>query len=98
VPAVLADGGEQCVQQPDVGAAPLGMVFACQVCQIAFEQPSVELADVFDADRGEELREAGDRHQRSCSAGFQSQPTGQTQSDPAFGQIPQPGLLDPAEP
>ena len=71
---MLADRGEESVQQADVAAAPLGMAFVSQVCQVAFEQPSIQLADVLDADCGEELREPGDHNYRSCAAGFQAQP------------------------
>ena len=47
---------------------------------------------------GEELGEAGDRNDRSASAGFQAQPGRQPPPDPAFGQLPQPRLGNPGEP
>ena len=49
------DGSHQeSVQQSYVGAAALWMAFVPQVCQIAFEQLTIELLDVLDADRGQE--------------------------------------------
>jgi hypothetical protein len=94
---MLTDRDEESVQQSYVGAAALWMAFVPQVCQIAFEQLTIELLDVLDADRGQEPREPADRHHRPGASGFQAQSARQPQPDPALGQLPQPWLGDPVE-
>ena len=93
VPTMLADSGEEPVEQADVAAATLGAdPLAAQVGQVAFEQRPVDPIDLGDADVGEEPGEAGDHDDRSAAAGFQPQPAGQSPTDPAFGQLAQPRL------
>ena len=71
VPPVLADRGEEAVEQSDVGAATLGAGgVATQVGQVAFQHRPVDLVDPIDPDLGEEPGEACDRNDRSASAGF----------------------------
>ncbi len=63
VPAVLADGLDEGVQLPDVLTVDLcSGQFAVQVCEIAFQDGPVQLADVVSAHRGrgQERPEAGE--------------------------------------
>jgi hypothetical protein len=91
VPAVLADRGEEPVQQADMAALPLLVAdhLSVQVGQIAFQHRSVDLGDLLDARPGKESGEAGDHPNRS-GGGFQPEPTGDPPPYPPFGQIPQP--------
>jgi hypothetical protein len=69
VPTVLADGGEEPVEQPEVGAAPLGTNgIAAQVGEVAFQHGPVDLVDPLDADVGEEPGEPGDYDDRPAAA------------------------------
>jgi hypothetical protein len=99
VPMVLADSGEEAVEQPDVGAAALGMdAVAAQVGEVAFQRRAVDSVDALDADVGEEPGEAGEHDDRSAAAGFQAEPGRQPPPHPAFGRLAQPGLRDSDEP
>jgi hypothetical protein len=68
---MVTDGREEAVEQPDMGAAALGMNgIAAQVSEVAFQHRSVDLVDALYADVGEEPGEAGEHHDRSAAAGF----------------------------
>ena len=71
---MLADCGKETIEQADVGAPPLWAVFPAQVGQVAFEQFSVDSADVFDVDVGEEPSESSDGQQRASTACFEVEP------------------------
>jgi hypothetical protein len=69
----LADGGEEPVEQPDVGTAALGMKgIAAQVGEVAFQHGPVDSVDALDADVGEEPGEAGEHDDGPAAASFQA--------------------------
>jgi hypothetical protein len=71
VPTMLADSGEEPVEQPEAGAAPLGADgFAAQVGEVAFQHGPVDLVDPLDADVGAEPGEPGDYDNRPAAAGL----------------------------
>lgn len=69
---MLADGGEEPVEQPGVAALVLGAQFSVQVGEVAFQQRAIDQLDSINTGCGKELSESGDGQHRAPAAGFQA--------------------------
>lgn len=76
--------------------AAVPAVLGGDVGEVAFEQRAVDVGEPVDAGMDEETGEADQRVQPGMPGG-DAQPAGQSQPQPPFGQVPQPGLRDAFE-